>query len=101
MSGVRFFEQAHVKDVCSILRVLYNLKRRNSFVRLLGLLPGVGDRNGGENLAPAGRQFRRRSSEQRQALAKALPATAQSVWSKINQLFEDYHSPKARPIQAS
>jgi DNA helicase-2/ATP-dependent DNA helicase PcrA len=41
-SGVRFFEQAHVKDVLSYLRIVVNPRDEPAWRRLLLLLPGVG-----------------------------------------------------------
>jgi DNA helicase-2/ATP-dependent DNA helicase PcrA len=43
-SGMRFFEQQHVKDVLAYLRLLVNPKEETSFKRLLKLLPKVGER---------------------------------------------------------
>ncbi len=43
-SGLRFFEQQHVKDVLAHLRLLVNPKDETSFKRLLKLLPKVGER---------------------------------------------------------
>jgi DNA helicase-2/ATP-dependent DNA helicase PcrA len=41
-SGVRFFEQAHIKDVLAYLRVVANPRDEASWRRLLLLLPGIG-----------------------------------------------------------
>ncbi len=41
-SGLRFFEQAHIKDVLAHLRVIQNPKDEASWRRLLLLLPGIG-----------------------------------------------------------
>jgi DNA helicase-2/ATP-dependent DNA helicase PcrA len=41
-SGVRFFEQAHIKDVLAYLRVQSNPKDEPAWARLLPLLPGIG-----------------------------------------------------------
>lgn len=41
-SGVRFFEQAHIKDVLAHLRVLVNPRDEPAWRRLMLLLPGVG-----------------------------------------------------------
>jgi DNA helicase-2/ATP-dependent DNA helicase PcrA len=41
-SGLRFFEQAHIKDVLAYLRVVQNPKDEASWRRLLLLLPGIG-----------------------------------------------------------
>ena len=43
-SGLRFFEQQHVKDVLAYLRLVVNPKDETSFKRLLKLLPKVGER---------------------------------------------------------
>lgn len=43
-SGVRFFEQQHIKDVLAHLRLLVNPKDETSFKRALKLLPKVGER---------------------------------------------------------
>ncbi|MBK9163713.1 MAG: ATP-dependent helicase [Acidobacteria bacterium] len=42
-SGVRFFEQAHIKDVVSYLRVLINPRDELAWKRILKLIPGVGN----------------------------------------------------------
>ncbi len=41
-SGLRFFEQAHVKDVLAYLRVTVNPRDEAAWRRLLSLLPGIG-----------------------------------------------------------
>src|SRR5690606_15229680 len=41
-SGVRFFEQAHIKDVLAYLRVQVNPRDEPAWARLLPLLPGIG-----------------------------------------------------------
>lgn len=45
--GVRFFEQAHVKDVLAFLRVVVNPRDEASWRRLLLLLPGIGPAKAG------------------------------------------------------
>ncbi len=41
-SGVRFFEQAHLKDVAAFLRLVCNPRDELAFKRLACLLPGIG-----------------------------------------------------------
>ena len=41
-SGLRFFEQAHIKDVLAFLRVIANPRDESAWRRLLLLLPGIG-----------------------------------------------------------
>ncbi len=40
--GVRFFEQAHIKDLCGYLRIIQNPKDAISWDRVLGFYPGIG-----------------------------------------------------------
>src|SRR5438552_3462035 len=40
--GVRFFEQAHIKDVAAYLKFVINPRDELSFKRLVQLLPGIG-----------------------------------------------------------
>jgi DNA helicase-2/ATP-dependent DNA helicase PcrA len=48
-SGIRFFEQAHIKDVISFIRLVANPRDEVAFKRMVKLLPGIGNR-GAENL---------------------------------------------------
>jgi len=41
-SGIRFFEQAHIKDVTAYLKLVTNPKDELAFKRLVQLLPGIG-----------------------------------------------------------
>ncbi len=41
-SGTRFFEQAHIKDVTSFLKLVLNPRDEMAFKRLAQMLPGVG-----------------------------------------------------------
>ncbi len=42
-SGVRFFEQAHIKDVISYLRIIVNPRDELAWKRILKMIPGVGN----------------------------------------------------------
>lgn len=54
--GLRFFEQAHIKDVIAYLRIVYNIHDELAWKRVLHLLPGIG------------------------------PATAQKIWLRVQQV---------------
>jgi len=41
-SGIRFFEQAHIKDVASFIRFVANPRDEIAFKRMVRLLPGIG-----------------------------------------------------------
>jgi len=45
-SGVRFFEQAHIKDLVAHLRLVYNPADVTAFLRIFLLLPKVGEKTG-------------------------------------------------------
>ncbi len=44
-SGIRFFEQAHIKDVTAFLRFVANPRDEVGFRRMIKLLPGIGNRS--------------------------------------------------------
>jgi DNA helicase II / ATP-dependent DNA helicase PcrA len=44
-SGIRFFEQAHIKDVTAFLRLVANPRDEVAFKRMVKLLPGIGNRS--------------------------------------------------------
>ena len=48
-SGIRFFEQAHIKDVTAFVRFVANPRDEVGFKRMVKLLPGIGNRTA-ENL---------------------------------------------------
>ena len=41
-SGLRFFEQAHIKDIAAFMRFVVNRRDEVSFMRMVNLLPGCG-----------------------------------------------------------
>src|SRR5207244_1372154 len=43
-SGIRFFEQAHIKDVSAFIRFVVNPRDEVAFKRMVKLLPGIGNR---------------------------------------------------------
>ena len=52
-SGVRFFEQAHIKDVISYLRIIVNPRDELAWKRVLKMIPGVGNTNGEQGIYEA------------------------------------------------
>ncbi len=91
-SGVRFFEQAHIKDACSLLRILHNPGDELAFGRLMALLPGVGGKTAEKIWRALGGHFDARDAAQRQALHDRLPAAAQALWKKVEPILETYES---------
>lgn len=43
-SGLRFFEQAHIKDVAAFMKFVFNRRDEVAFKRLVRMLPGIGNK---------------------------------------------------------
>jgi DNA helicase-2/ATP-dependent DNA helicase PcrA len=86
-SGVRFFEQAHLKDVISYLRIIVNPRDELAWKRILKMIPSVGNATANriyESLAYAENPF---------ALIK-LPAASSAELQTTN--YELQTSPKSK-----
>jgi len=90
-SGVRFFEQAHVKDVLSLLRILYNPTDQLAFVRLMGLLPRVGPKTALKIWNALGGRVGTQTEQQRMKLLSLLPKGTQDIWKDVDPILEAYH----------
>ena len=87
-SGVRFFEQAHIKDVCSILRLLHSPHDELAFQRLMGFLPRVGPKTAQKIWRSLGGRFEAADPAVRGNLAAALPKEARIQWTPIHNLLD-------------
>lgn len=91
-SGVRFFEQAHIKDVCSVLRILENPEDEMAFTRLLVLLPGVGTRTAAKIWKQLGGKFDAQDAALRKRLKENLRPAARARWNEIEPLLTAYRN---------
>ena len=82
-SGVRFFEQAHIKDVLCLLRLAANPRDELAFSRLVQLFPGVGAKSALSCWDKLGRRFQPLDSEDRKNLLTALPKRGKPLWEPI------------------
>ena len=87
-SGVGVFEQIHTKDVLAYLRLLVNPMDELSFLRLVSLFPGVGEKSSKSYWEKLGRQFDGKRKEDRDALYGLLGAKAKPVWPPLAKAFE-------------
>ena len=87
-SGVGVFEQIHVKDVLSYLRLLVNPADELSFLRFATLLPGVGEVGAKKLWAKLGKSFDPKSAASRDAFGAALGAKAKAAWPALKRCFE-------------
>jgi DNA helicase-2/ATP-dependent DNA helicase PcrA len=101
-SGIRFFEQAHVKDVAAYLKLICNPQDELAFKRLARLLPGIGGKSADRlwTAFVAAHETQDAGSERRSPLAAALqscagnaPKKAAASWAQfattVAQLEED------------
>jgi DNA helicase II / ATP-dependent DNA helicase PcrA len=107
-SGIRFFEQAHIKDVTSFIRFVANPRDEVAFKRTVKLLPGIGNRTA-ENLwqkwaadaeaagaeagsekesTPAGVDTAGESFGKR-LLAMNVPAKARKAWEQLAHTLDE------------
>jgi DNA helicase-2/ATP-dependent DNA helicase PcrA len=89
-SGIRFFEQAHIKDVCALLRMIENPADEVSFYRLLGMLPGVGPATCRKLWQKLGRSFVAADKGSREFIMSSLKTGAKAIWALIDPLFDRY-----------
>ncbi len=89
-SGIRFFEQAHIKDVCAILRLIQHPGDEMAFSRLLRLLPKVGDRTADKIWKQLGYRFRPDSAENGATVEKSLPPSARSPWKGLCEIWSRF-----------
>lgn len=87
-SGVGVFEQIHVKDVLAYLRLLVNPADELSFMRLVTLLPGVGEKGAAKMWDKLARRFDGSRAEDRAALGGLLGAKARPLWPALAKCFE-------------
>jgi DNA helicase II / ATP-dependent DNA helicase PcrA len=105
-SGIRFFEQAHIKDVISFIRFVANPRDEVAFHRMVKLLPGIGnrtaenlwrewetdtvaaggDRGSGATSAPAGVIA---PGYSKRLLAMNVPAKSKKMWTQLAHTLDE------------
>lgn len=89
-SGVRFFEQAHIKDVTALLRLFHNPSDELAFQRLLCLWPRLGAKTALKIWVALGRRCNLRKEATRKRLSEKLPAAAREAWGAVEQIAENF-----------
>jgi DNA helicase-2/ATP-dependent DNA helicase PcrA len=87
-SGVGVFEQIHVKDILSYLRLIINPRDELSFMRFVCLFPGVGEKGAQKMWAKLGGMFDGSRREDRDALGALFGAKAKPYWPTVAKCFE-------------
>ncbi|MCK5849962.1 MAG: ATP-dependent helicase, partial [Kiritimatiellae bacterium] len=90
-SGVRFFEQAHIKDVCCLLKILINPIDKLAFLRLLELLPKVGPKSAEKAWRKLNARFDSGDKEQREQLIGLIRPATRGTWKSIDRIISVFH----------
>jgi DNA helicase-2/ATP-dependent DNA helicase PcrA len=98
-SGVRFFEQAHIKDVTSYLRMIVNPRDEVAWKRVLKLIPKIGQATAAriwERLAYAEEPLAlvRTTAAEENTFALSLPKGAVAGWREFANLIRDLTAPE-------
>ena len=100
-SGIRFFEQAHIKDVAAFIRFVANPRDEVAFKRMVRLLPGIGGKSA-ENLGPPGRnrstKMRRDRFLERALAAHAVRRARKKSWQQLAHTLDEI-APDGAPKQ--
>ena len=88
-SGLRFFEQAHIKDALSYLRFLYNSRDELSFLRLVRQWYGIGQKRADQLWLYLSNQSDPLAAVDDERLQEQLPSRAAGSWSKAAKLLAD------------
>ncbi len=86
-SGIGVFEQLHVKDVMAYLRLVVDPADELSFLRLVRLFPGVGERGARSLWKNLGGRFECDSAADRERLGSLLPAKAIASYLPVSKCF--------------
>jgi DNA helicase-2/ATP-dependent DNA helicase PcrA len=98
-SGVRFFEQAHVKDVTSFIRFVANPRDEVAFKRMVKLLPGIGNKSADNHWRAWENGLKERgeiTSWGERLLAMPVGAKSKKSWEQLAHTLEEI-APGGRP----
>ncbi len=92
-SGLRFFEQAHVKDVAAHLKFVVNPRDEVAFKRMVRLLPGIGNRSADQLWAKVEAALPTAAGEMPQfgelLLDLKVPSKAALAWKQLAHTLEE------------
>jgi len=95
-SGLRFFEQAHIKDVAAFLKFAMNPRDEVSFKRMARLLGGIGNKTAESLWAQASAALSRAAGLQ-SLLALKVPSKSSKPWAQLVHTLTDL-VPAAGPL---
>jgi len=104
-SGIRFFEQAHIKDVTAYLKLVTNPRDELSFKRLALLLPGIGGKGAGRLWKELAAQSQTSNTSSPiatalQSCVKGVPKKAALAWAQFATTISQLEAPHIRQSAA-
>ena len=96
-SGVKFFEQAHIKDLTAFLKVLFNPLDEIAWMRLLQLLPGIGNNTAHHIFSIFQSQQAVRLTKDNGELQKLIPKKALESWNVLLEIFQEMLNESVTP----
>lgn len=103
-SGLRFFEQAHVKDVAAFMKFAVNRSDEVSFMRLVRLVPGIGNASAAklwsEWMKSEGARAERLAGGFSPHLhAMKVPKKARETWLQFGYTLDELLDAEGRPVK--
>jgi DNA helicase-2/ATP-dependent DNA helicase PcrA len=111
-SGIRFFEQAHIKDVTGYIKLVSNPRDELAFKRVVQLLPGIGGKGADklwkqfsaalaalsakESTEDTAQQGQRVAASSLQACASGVPKKATVAWAQFVATMGQLEGPGVR-----
>jgi len=95
-SGLRFFEQAHIKDVAAFLKFAMNPRDEVAFQRMARLLPGIGNKTAGSLWTQTAAALVGGTGFSRMEALK-VPAKSSKAWAQFVHTLSDL-VPAAGPL---
>ena len=103
-SGIRFFEQAHLKDLIAYLKLVSNPRDELAFKRIARMLPGIGARSADKLWHGFHEKFQSLGPEAKSPVAEALqhcaamaPKKAAKRWPNLAITISQLESARGRP----
>jgi DNA helicase-2/ATP-dependent DNA helicase PcrA len=100
-SGVRFFEQAHIKDVIAHLRLISNPFDELAWLRVLQLVPGIGKHTAMRAWEQIGRSYQPLEAIVSKTSVDFIPRRAEAGWKNFLALIESLTQPQRIQSPAS
>jgi DNA helicase-2/ATP-dependent DNA helicase PcrA len=101
-SGIRFFEQAHIKDVAAHLKFIANPRDEAAFKRIVRLLPGVGARSADKiwSAFQAAHSAGAGLAKVLRKITPSVPGKAGEDWEQFAETIAQLEEPEARKSAA-